>query len=127
MLQVEKFLKEVGFFVEKVKADVFIVELTSGWDIPEDAQKVFSFIASENVQVNSGAVTLTDVVKREINDIKSGKEVVVILADNRQHCTKMEYFQCNIAQGSELTAKQIVSQANVKFFQGENYYDEGML
>lgn len=127
MLDVDKFLNEIGYFIKKAKADLFIVDLTSGWDVSEEVKDKHPFMTLKDVHVNSGAVTLAEVVEREMSDVKSGKDVIVILADNRQHRTKMEYFQCNIAKSSELTAKQIVSQANVKFFEGENYYDEAML
>lgn len=127
MLQVERFLKEVSFFIEKIEAEIIVVNLISGWAIPENSKDIYPFLKSGNVHINTKAVTLADVVEANIDTVKVGKDVVVILADNRQQSTKMEFFKCNIATDSTLTPSQIVGKANVNFFEGKSYYDEEML
>jgi imidazole glycerol phosphate synthase subunit HisF len=127
MLQVEKFLKEVGFFIEKTEAEFIVINIISGWTIPENSKDIYPFLKLDNVHINTGAVTLADVVESNIDTVRSGKDVVVILADNRQQKTKMEFFKCNIPTDSALTPSQIVGKANVNFFEGQSYYDEEIL
>jgi imidazole glycerol phosphate synthase subunit HisF len=127
MIQVNKFLTEVGHFIKELDTKSQVVNLISGWDISEDSSKAHPFLTSDSVAINSDAVTLADVVEANIKKIKTGQDVVVILADNRQHTTKMEYFKCNIPEDSTLTATQIVGQSQVNFYEGKNYYDAEIL
>lgn len=127
MIQVKNFLTEVSFFIEELDANVILANLISGWVIPENSNEQFPFLSSETITINAESVSLVDVVESQIDKVKSGEDVVVILADNRNHATKMEFFKCNVSKGSTLTAAQIVGQAQVKYFQGENYYDEEIL
>lgn len=127
MIEVSRFLTEIDFFVEQLDVKKPLVNLISGWEIPENSSQDYTFLKLESVTVNPDIVTLADLVELNVDKIKTGEEVVVILADNRNHSTKMEFFKCNIEKGSELTPSQIVAQSDVKFFEGENYYDEEIL
>jgi imidazole glycerol phosphate synthase subunit HisF len=127
MLEVTSYLREISNFINKVEADRIVVNLITGWVIPKESEVEYPFLLSNNVSINTDAVTLADVVEREIVDIKSGLTVVVILADNRQHSTKMEYFKCKISSDSTLSAVQIVNSSTVKFYEGGNYHGEDVL
>lgn len=127
MVEVKKFLDELGLFIEKIDCENIVVDITTGWTFPDGIEKEYPFLTSENVAINTQAVTLADVVERELCNVKCGQEVVVILADNRQMTTKMEYFKCNVPADSTLTSVDIVGNSNVSFFEGNNYYDENVL
>lgn len=127
MVEVKSFLDEVGLFINKLNTKNVIVEMITGWEFPKDIEIQYPFLSSKTAAVNTGTVTLADVVEREMANVKCSKEVVVILADNRQMTTKMEYFKCNIPAESTLTAVEIVSNSNVSFFEGGNYYNENVL
>lgn len=127
MVEVKTYLNEMALFVKTVKSEQQVVELITGWEFPENSEAVYPFLASETVTVNSGSVTLADVVERQMANVKCGEEVTVILADNSQRTTKMEYFKCKVPSDSTLSAVDIVNQATVRFYEGENYYDEDIL
>ncbi|MFT7008988.1 MAG: hypothetical protein ACJAXJ_003536 [Colwellia sp.] len=127
MVEVKTFLDEVDLFINKIECKNVVVDLTTGWKFPEGIESKHPFLSTKTVSINTGAVTLADVVERELGNVKCGQEVTVILADNRQMVTKMEFFKCNVPADSALTAVEIVNNSNVSFFEGSNYYDENVL